>query len=71
MARQALASPGEVAAYLGRTIKTLAEWRYRGVGPRYRKIGSGASGKGGCVRYDWQDVYSWVDEQPAGGGEAA
>lgn len=35
-----LLSPYEVAAQLGISAKTLANWRSRGQGPEYQKIGS-------------------------------
>lgn len=52
-----LATPDEVAEFLRRPPKTLAEWRSRGRGPRYFKI------EGGQIRYDWADVRSWLAEQ--------
>jgi hypothetical protein len=54
-----LATPQEVADYLRKPVKTLAEWRCRGLGPQYRKVGRD-------VRYDWTDVRAWLDAQPAG-----
>lgn len=58
-----LATPPEVAEYLGIPVKTLAEWRSQGKGPEWRKVGRHA-------RYRWADVEKWVDAQQ-GGGEAA
>lgn len=58
-----LATPPEVAAYLGVPVKTLAEWRSQGKGPEWRKVGRHA-------RYRWESVESWLDRQQ-GGGEAA
>ncbi len=52
-----LATPEEVAAYLQRPPKILAEWRSRGRGPEYFKI------EGGQVRYDWADVRAWLAAQ--------
>jgi hypothetical protein len=42
-----LATPNEVAAFLRKPPKTLAEWRSRGLGPRYFKVGrmSGTRGR--------------------------
>jgi Helix-turn-helix domain len=53
---QALATPQEVADYLRKPVKTLTEWRYRGIGPAYKSIGRD-------VRYDWADVLAWVAQQ--------
>lgn len=58
-----LATPPEVAEYLGVPVKTLAEWRSRNKGPQWRKVGRHA-------RYRWADVEKWVDAQQ-GGGEGA
>lgn len=55
-ARQPLATPKEVADHLQKPVKTLAEWRYRGIGPRYLTIGRD-------VRYRWSDVDKWLNEQ--------
>lgn len=54
-----LATPVDVAEYLQVPVKTLAEWRSRGTGPRYSKVGH-------HVRYDWAHVREWVvSQQPA------
>lgn len=58
-ARTPLATPDEVAAYLQKPPKTLAHWRSRGLGPKYRTVGRD-------VRYDWVDVDAWLAEQAAG-----
>jgi predicted DNA-binding transcriptional regulator AlpA len=54
--RTPLATPPEVAAYLGKPPKTLAEWRSRGIGPRYHVVGRD-------VRYQWADVDEWLAGQ--------
>lgn len=54
--RRNLAKPVEVAEYLGKPQKTLTEWRYLGIGPRFYKVGRD-------VRYDWKDVDLWLAEQ--------
>jgi hypothetical protein len=52
-----LATPEELAEFLNDIpVKTLAQWRYRGIGPKYRKIGR-------HVRYDWADIHSWLAGQ--------
>ena len=55
-ARAPLATPEEVAEYLGLTAKTLKNWRSLRIGPRYLKTG-------GRVRYRWADVEKWHDER--------
>lgn len=52
-----LANTKEVADFLGYTEQGLAQWRYRGVGPKFIKLG------GRAIRYDWNDVHAWVAEQ--------
>lgn len=59
--RRNLADTEEVAEYMSKPPRTLEQWRYRGVGPRYLKVGRD-------VRYRWEDVDAWLDEQ---GSEAA
>ena len=54
--RTPLAKPVEVADFLQKPEKTLAEWRYRGIGPRYLTIGRD-------VRYRWTDVEEWLAGQ--------
>lgn len=49
----ALATPAEVADYLQVKEGTLAEWRYRKVGPSYIKVGH-------YVRYRRADVEAWL-----------
>lgn len=59
-APEQLATPEQVADYLQIPVKTLAEWRSRGIGPNYKKPG------GRHVRYNWVDVQEWINtQQPA------
>jgi hypothetical protein len=53
---RSLATPQEVADYVRKPVKTLTEWRYRGIGPAYTRSGRD-------VRYDWADVLAWVAQQ--------
>jgi Helix-turn-helix domain len=63
--RTPLGTPAEVAGYLQKPEKTLAEWRYRGIGPRYLAVGRD-------VRYRWSDVDAWLAAQERGtAGDAA
>lgn len=63
--RQGLATPAEVAEYLGRTVAALAHLRHRDRGPAYIKTGH-------TIRYQWADVDAWLEagkqtpEQEAG-----
>jgi hypothetical protein len=50
-----LATTDEVATFLRKPPRTLEQWRYRGVGPRYVKAGRD-------VRYRWQDVETWLEQ---------
>jgi hypothetical protein len=44
------------AQMAGIPVATLAQWRWRGVGPAYLKLGR-------HVRYDWADVEQWLAAQ--------
>ncbi|MFC9766611.1 helix-turn-helix transcriptional regulator [Rhodococcus jostii] len=52
--RLPLATPKEVAAYRRTTEPSLAQERWKGTGPKFKKLGA-------RVYYDWDDVYAWVD----------
>jgi predicted DNA-binding transcriptional regulator AlpA len=49
-----LLTPPEAAEVLRVVVRTLDDWRYRGVGPRYVKLSHRA------VRYRASDVYAWI-----------
>ena len=51
-----LLTPDDVSNYLGVPVGTLANWRYRGHGPAFLRVGK-------HVRYRAHDVAAWVDEQ--------
>jgi hypothetical protein len=57
MKTETLGTPEEVAAYLQRPPRVLADWRHRGRGPDYHKL------EGGQIRYDWADVRAWLARQ--------
>lgn len=50
----------QVAALLNVPPSTLASWAYRGVGPRYFRLGKHA-------RYRLGDVNEWLSQRAAGG----
>lgn len=52
-------TPAQLAAFLGGgySVKTLANKRSAGKGPRFVRL------EGGAVRYDPADVRAWLDEQ--------
>lgn len=50
---QGLLTPDEVAQLLRVDERTLSNWRYRGIGPVFSKVG-------GLVRYTRSDVNSFV-----------
>lgn len=60
---EALATGAEVAELFGIPEKTLTEWRCRGIGPEYLKIGR-------YVRYRWSAVNAWLATREAGTGAA-
>jgi DNA-binding transcriptional MerR regulator len=56
-----LLTPQQAAGYLNISVRTLAAWRQRGIGPPSIKLPSGAR------RYRKQDVDRWiVDHQEDG-----
>jgi hypothetical protein len=57
------ATRAEVAAYLRVAPRTLDQWAYQGIGPRFTKVGR--------ARYRWSDVEAWIAAQETGGGAAA
>lgn len=59
-ARPKYATPAELADYLRMDTGTLANWRSRGKGPRYKKMG----GRNGEIRYPWVAIEEWEAAQP-------
>ncbi|WP_405489123.1 helix-turn-helix transcriptional regulator [Streptomyces sp. NBC_00096] len=51
-------TPREVGPILRVTEKTLSNWRSLGIGPPYRKLSDGRSGR---VRYRKAVVLAWLD----------
>lgn len=50
--------PDRVAAYLGRSVGTLSNWRNIGCGPKFRRVG-------GNILYRKCDVIGWIEANPA------
>ena len=48
------ATPAEISAWLGVSVRTLAEWRKCKRGPRFVH-------EGRTIRYLWSDVYAWAN----------
>jgi excisionase family DNA binding protein len=55
-APERLASPQELAIYLGVPVNTIYRWRTRGDGPRGTRVGK-------HIRFKWADVDRWLEEQ--------
>ena len=55
----------ELSAYSTIATKTLQNWRIRGIGPAWHKLGDGRAGK---VVYDIQRFDAWIESRPGGGG---
>jgi hypothetical protein len=53
---EALLTPAEVAQLIRKPERTLGQWRYLGIGPRFIRTGRD-------VRYRPRDVERWLDEQ--------
>lgn len=49
-----LLSVAEVASYLGVPVKTLYQWRHKGVGPRAMRVGR-------HLRYRRSELERWLD----------
>ncbi|OPY01449.1 MAG: hypothetical protein A4E60_01686 [Syntrophorhabdus sp. PtaB.Bin047] len=42
--------------------RTMQQWRWRKIGPKYIKLGSGVKGKG-KILYDYDDIVAWMESQ--------
>ncbi len=51
-----LLKPEVLAQNLGKSPAVLANWRYRGLGPKYIKLGR-------SIRYSVSDVEEWLNLQ--------
>ncbi|MGV9715171.1 helix-turn-helix transcriptional regulator [Rhodococcus pyridinivorans] len=50
-----IAPAKEVAAFFNMTEAALAQWRYRGTGPKFVRLNR-------RIFYKWADVYEWIDQ---------
>jgi predicted DNA-binding transcriptional regulator AlpA len=50
---ETLMDPSATAAFLLVAVPTLADWRTKGIGPTYIKVGR-------CVRYRLSDLDKWL-----------
>ena len=53
---EVLWKPTDLADFLGLPETTLRQWRHKGYGPRFVRLGK-------HVRYRPEDVRDWLDEQ--------
>jgi predicted DNA-binding transcriptional regulator AlpA len=58
---RALASAQQVSEHLGVPVQSLYAWRHRGVGPRAIRVGR-------HLRWRWEEIDRWLDEQTGNGG---
>lgn len=57
-----LLTPSAAADLLGKTPNTLAEWRAKGTGPVYIRLGNHPRS---AVRYTRDDIHAWQSERSA------
>lgn len=53
LARRQMLRPPRAAAFLGVSPRTLAKWRWEGVGPPFKRAGR-------CILYAPADLDSWL-----------
>lgn len=51
-----LATPQELADYVGVPLSTVYQWSHRGGGPKFIKVGR-------HLRARWDDIEKWLDTQ--------
>lgn len=51
--RRTLLKPADAAAELEVAVRTLANWRVQGIGPRFIRLGGGTRGP---IRYEQEEV---------------
>jgi predicted DNA-binding transcriptional regulator AlpA len=50
--------PRAAAAFLGVAVATLADWRCKGQGPPFKRLGR-------AVVYDLAEINAWMEQQPS------
>ena len=58
-----LRKPEEISSTLGIPVATLAQWRWRGIGPAYCRVGR-------HIRYRQDDIDAWLSANRHGGDAA-
>ncbi|MGW8438813.1 helix-turn-helix transcriptional regulator [Nocardiopsis sp. NPDC055879] len=58
-----LLTPAEFCEMTGVAPQTASNWRYKGVGPSFIKLGTGRTSR---VRYRVADVEAWLDAHQGG-----
>ena len=58
---ETLLNEHDVSRITGLSVASVRRWRLFKQGPKYLKIGA-------AVRYRIEDIRSWLDSRPAGGG---
>jgi predicted DNA-binding transcriptional regulator AlpA len=61
---QSLLTEFDVARVTGLSVATVRRWRLLRQGPRFLKIGA-------AVRYRPEDLSTWLESRPTGGGREA
>lgn len=61
--RRRLGTTEQVSEHLGVPVRTLYDWKLRGIGPQGIRVGK-------YLRYRWEDVERWLDEQAKSSGVA-
>lgn len=56
------------ALYIGATVRSLREWRLKGTGPQFFRLGESMNA---AVRYRVQDLDLWMEQRIAATGGAA
>ncbi|MFJ9782357.1 helix-turn-helix transcriptional regulator [Amycolatopsis sp. NPDC101161] len=51
---EGLWTPDDLGTFLGIPVKTLRDWRFKGYGPQWVRLGK-------HVRYDPETVRQWID----------
>ncbi|MEV6832348.1 helix-turn-helix domain-containing protein [Amycolatopsis sp. NPDC051102] len=51
---EGLWTPDDLGTFLGIPVKTLRDWRFKGYGPQWLRLGK-------HVRYDPETVRQWID----------